>query len=156
MNNYEGVCRTAPAKYLLEDAARYAGLLLAPAEGFGLRPRAFFALRAKKGLIMLFWPILGHFWCPVVIFVTGCPSIPKMGTDGQTCPSVPKLGTDGHPVTKVTTGHQKLLKMGQTSIISPFFPEGQKQPSAEGRSPPQELEVGLRSGPYLLVTVVST
>ena len=29
----------------LEDTARYAGLLLAPAEGFGLRPRAFFALR---------------------------------------------------------------------------------------------------------------
>ena len=25
---------------LLEDTARYAGLLLAPAEGFGLRPRA--------------------------------------------------------------------------------------------------------------------
>ena len=30
---------------LLEDAARYAGLLLAPAEGFG---QGFFALRAKK------------------------------------------------------------------------------------------------------------
>ena len=43
----------------LEDAARYAGQLLAPAEGFGLRPR----------LIMLFWPILGHFWCPVVTLV---------------------------------------------------------------------------------------
>ena len=28
--------------------ARYAGLLLAPAEGFGLRPKGFFALRAKK------------------------------------------------------------------------------------------------------------
>ena len=32
----------------LEGTARYAGLLLAPAEGFGLRPRLFFALRAKK------------------------------------------------------------------------------------------------------------
>ena len=31
------------------------------------------------------------------------------------------------------------------------MPEGQKKPSAEGRSPPQELEVGPRSGPYLLV-----
>ena len=38
----------------LEDTARYGGLLLAPAEGFGLRPRAFFALRAKKQIIMLF------------------------------------------------------------------------------------------------------
>ena len=42
--------------------------LLAPAEGFGLRPRHFF--RAKKELIMLFWPVLGHFWCPVVTLVT--------------------------------------------------------------------------------------
>ena len=56
--------------YELEDMARYAGLLLAPAEGFGLWSRAFFALRAKTGLIMLFWPILGHFWCPVVTLVT--------------------------------------------------------------------------------------
>ena len=33
---------------LLEDTPRYAGLLLAPAEGFGLWPRAFFALGQKK------------------------------------------------------------------------------------------------------------
>ena len=32
----------------LEGAARYAGLLLAPAEGFGLWPRPFFALQAKN------------------------------------------------------------------------------------------------------------
>ena len=36
----------------LEGAARYAGLLLAPAEGFDLRPRSFFALRAKKDLFL--------------------------------------------------------------------------------------------------------
>ena len=53
----------------LKDTSRYAGLLLAPAEGFGPQPRAFFALRAKKKLIMLFKPILGHFWCPVVTLV---------------------------------------------------------------------------------------
>ena len=54
---------------ILEDTTRYAGLLLAPA---GLRPSAevFFALRAKKELIMLFWPIFGFFWCPVVTLVT--------------------------------------------------------------------------------------
>ena len=38
----------------------------------GLRPsaEAFFALRAKKGLILLFCPIFGDFWCPVVTLVT--------------------------------------------------------------------------------------
>ena len=40
----------------LEGAARYASLLLAPAEGFGLRPRRFFALGANTGLLYLFWP----------------------------------------------------------------------------------------------------
>ena len=54
----------------LEDTARYAGLLLAPAEGIGLRPRAFFALWAKKDLFILFWPILGYLWGPVVTLVT--------------------------------------------------------------------------------------
>ena len=33
---------------VLEDMARYAGLLLAPADGLGLRPRAFFALGLKN------------------------------------------------------------------------------------------------------------
>ena len=40
----------------LEGAARYAGLLLAPAEGFGLRPRpsanSFFCPSGKKNLFM--------------------------------------------------------------------------------------------------------
>ena len=31
---------------------------------------AFFALRAKKELIVLFGPIFGNFWCPVVTLVT--------------------------------------------------------------------------------------
>ena len=56
-------------------------------------------------------------------------------------------------VTKVTTGHQKLPKMGQNSIISSFFARRAKNASAEGRSPPQELEVSPRSGLYLLVVV---
>ena len=42
--------------YILEGAARYAGLLLAPAEGFGLRPRpsadSFFCPSGKKNLFM--------------------------------------------------------------------------------------------------------
>ena len=38
----------------------------------GLRPsaEAFFALRAKKELIILFWPIFGIFWSPVITLVT--------------------------------------------------------------------------------------
>ena len=44
---------------ILEGAARYEGLLLAPVEGFGLWPKAFLALRLKKDLIALFWPIFG-------------------------------------------------------------------------------------------------
>ena len=57
-------------------------------------------------------------------------------------------------VTMVTTGHQKLPKMGQKSIKSSFFARRGKKALAEGRSPPQELEVGPRSGPYLLVLYI--
>ena len=47
-----------------------------------------------------------------------------------------------------------IAKKGQNSIISSlFFPEGQQKALDEGRSPPQELEVGPRSGPYLLVQI---
>ena len=49
-----------PFWLVLEITDRYAGLLLAPAKGFGLRPRLF----------MLFWLILGHFWCSVVTSLT--------------------------------------------------------------------------------------
>ena len=52
-------------------------------------------------------------------------------------------------VTKVTSGHQKLPKIGRNSIINCLFcPKGKK---SLGGSPPQELEVGPRSGPYLIV-----
>ena len=40
-----------PIPVWLEDTARYAGLLLAPVEGFGLRPRLFLPFRQKKKLI---------------------------------------------------------------------------------------------------------
>ena len=53
--------------------------------------------------------------------------------------------------TKVTTGHQNLPKMGQNSIISSFFARRVKK--ALGQSPQQELEVGPRSGPYLVVSL---
>ena len=63
-------CNSLPLSVLLEDTAHYASLLLASAEGFGLQPRDLLALWAKKDLIMLVWPILDHFWCPVVTLVT--------------------------------------------------------------------------------------
>ena len=54
--------------------ARYAGLLLAPAKGFGLWPRPFFALWAKKRgfyfFFYYFFPNFGHFQCSVVTSVT--------------------------------------------------------------------------------------
>ena len=56
-------------------------------------------------------------------------------------------------ITEVTTKHQKWPKVSQNSIISSFFAQREKNSSAEGRSPPQELEVGPRSGPYLLVSL---
>ena len=45
--------------------------------------------------------------------------------------------------------------MGQNSIISSFFARRAKKASAEGRSLPQEVEVGPRSGPYLLVYITN-
>ena len=56
-------------------------------------------------------------------------------------------------VTKVATEHKKLPKMGQNSIIDSFFAQRAKKSLDEGRSPPQEQEVGPHSGPYLLVLV---
>ena len=59
---------------VLEDTARYAVLLLAPVEGFN---QGFFCpWGKKKSLIMLFWPIFGNFWCPVVTLAT-LKEIPK-------------------------------------------------------------------------------
>ena len=52
-------------------------------------------------------------------------------------------------ITKVTTGHQKRPKMGQNNTISSFY--AQRAKKSLGQSHPQELEVGPRSGPYLLV-----
>ena len=51
----------------LEGTARYAGSLLAPAEGFSwslINPLG------KKSCFLLLWFILGHFRCSVVISVT--------------------------------------------------------------------------------------
>ena len=46
---------------VLEGTARYAGLLLAPAEGFGLRPRLFLPFGQKMSLLCCFGPFLAIF-----------------------------------------------------------------------------------------------
>ena len=53
----------------LEDTARYAGLLIAPSEGFSLQPRLFCPSGKKKGA---YYSVLAHFWqlCPVATIVT--------------------------------------------------------------------------------------
>ena len=53
--------------------------------------------------------------------------------------------------TKVATKQQKLPKMGESSLIGSLFARRVKKALAKGQSSPQYLEVGLRSGPYLLV-----
>ena len=45
----------------LEDTARYAGLLLAPAEGFGLWPTLFLPFGQKKSFLCCFGPFLAIF-----------------------------------------------------------------------------------------------
>ena len=56
-----------------------------------------------------------------------CPSVPKMGTDGQTCLSVPKLGTDGHPAWQVRAGQHAapdncMLSLSAQSYVNMFVP----------------------------------
>ena len=59
-----------------------------------------------------------------------------------------------------TTEHQKWPKISTNSVKNIcFFPRSPKKASTRGRSPPQVLEVSLRSGLYLLVkyyTLVSS
>ena len=73
---------------------------------------AFFALLAKKELIMLFWPIFGNFWCPVVTLVTfssnlgnfeSNPKKPKKSRIRETS----NLSTDADSSTDATLGWTK-------------------------------------------------
>ena len=59
-------------------------------------------------------------------------------------------------VTKITTEHLKLPKMGINGKISLLgLPEGQKKTLAKGQISPQELEVGPLSVLYLLVFLLN-
>ena len=53
----------------LEGTARYACLLLATAEGFGLRPKLFLPFGQKRAFHAVFFLILDHFRCSVVTSV---------------------------------------------------------------------------------------
>ena len=55
--------------YILEGTARYAGLLLAPAEVFGQGRGFFLPFWGEKELYTLCVLILGHFWCSAVTSV---------------------------------------------------------------------------------------
>ena len=52
------------ALVVLEDRARYAGILLALTKGFDLRSKVVLPFGQKK-LDLLFWPILRRFWSPL-------------------------------------------------------------------------------------------
>ena len=54
---------------------------------------------------------------------------------------------------EVTTEHQKWPNISTNNVKGSFFAQRAKKASDEGQSPPQELEVGPHSGPYLLGTV---
>ena len=51
--------RVKKSENLKKDMARYVGLLLAPAEGFGLWARFFLPFGQKREIFMMFWPIFG-------------------------------------------------------------------------------------------------
>ena len=56
--SFESLSRIPLFRRGLEGTARYAGLLLAPAEGFGLRPRLFLPFGQKRA----YYAVLAHFW----------------------------------------------------------------------------------------------
>ena len=51
---------------ILESTARYVGLLLAHAEGFGLQPRLLFCPSGKKRAFYAVLAYFCHFWCSVI------------------------------------------------------------------------------------------
>ena len=99
-----------PSLVALEDTALYAGLLLAPLEGFGLRPRLFFSLLAKKVLIMLFWPIFGNFWCPVVTLVTFISNLSEFERNTKKPKNLKKIPKLKKKIKKIKKKSKKLKK----------------------------------------------
>ena len=90
-------------------------LLLAPAEGFGLRPRLFLPFGQKKRrFFMLFWLPLGHFWCSVVTSVTFSSNLSNWECHLSI---VPKMGTSDIHVQSAQN-----LKISKTNPKKIFFP----------------------------------
>ena len=90
---------------VLKGMAGYAGLLLAPAEGFCLWPRLFFPFGQNKGLLCCFGPVLvfssnlSNWECHLSI--------------------VPKMGTMNIPVQ--STQNQKISKKSKKSLFPIFL-----------------------------------
>ena len=68
--------------------ARYAGQLLASAEGFSFQLRLFLPFGQKKPY-MLFWTIVGPFWCSVVTLVTFSSSLDNVAKNKKINKSSP-------------------------------------------------------------------
>ena len=70
-----------PSSVTIEGTARYAGLLLARAEGFQPLSKAVFFGQTKLFFFFTFLPNLGHFWSLVVtskIFSSNLRKMPKI------------------------------------------------------------------------------
>ena len=76
---------------VLEDTARYAGLLLAPAEGFGLRPKLFLRFGQKKSVFYCFGPFLAFFCSPVITLVTFSSNISNNNKKTTKCKKIQKI-----------------------------------------------------------------
>ena len=84
-----------------------------------------------------------YFVCEPLLVCQFCALMPKISKENFA--EVPSKSYQGYYWTP------KRPKIGQNSKIDSFLPVGQNKPLAEGRSPPQELKIGPRSGPYPLV-----
>ena len=73
--------------FVIEDMARYAGLLQAPTEGFG---RGFFCPWGKKERIMRFWPIFGNVLCLVITLVTFGSNLSNFERNSKKTPAPPQ------------------------------------------------------------------
>ena len=102
-----------------KDTARYASLLLAPGEGFGLQTRFFFALWAKKELFMMSWRLLwcfGNFWCRLVTVLTFSSNISKKKQKSKKNKKNQKKSKNAKKSKNI---QKKILKKSKKSIKKP-------------------------------------
>ena len=96
-----------PFKLKLEGTARYAGLLLAPVEGFG---RGFFCPSSKK---RAYYAVLAHFWqflCPVINLVTFSSNLSNFEKNPKNPKKIQKNPKNPKKPKKIKTIHKKPKK----------------------------------------------